>query len=147
MQRRHWLSHIIMQQVLLLPNVNRGLWSYCEVRSLPFNYPSVDLFAPLCTTNMPSYLDFLPGLKKSLTLEMEWLGKITPSSTKESGQSWSQNHASFTRTQNERRGIFMIMAMINKKVNTPKAQYHVMSVNKKLTAFLNSGHNPIGICD
>ena len=146
MQRRHWLSHII-QQVLLLPHINRGLWSYCEVRSLPFNYPSVDLFAPLCTTNLPSYLDFLPGLKKSLTLEMEWLGKITPSSTKESGQSWSKNHASFTRTQNERRGIFTIMAMINKKVNTPKAQCHVMSVNKKLTAFLNPGHTPIGTCD
>ena len=47
-----------------------------KVRPLAFYQPSADLFGPLCTIYLPSYLNSLPELKKSLKIRMEWFDKI-----------------------------------------------------------------------
>ena len=104
-----------------------------KVGPLPFHQTSANLFAPLYTINLPSYLDYLLELKKSLKLRMEWFGKFTSPLAKESGP--SIYHASFKTIENERRGINTIMPMINKEVNTLEKHYHVMNVNNILTAF------------
>ena len=99
MRRRQWLSHITMQQVLLLPSVqqrkmkerNKSEYTktmvpdprsssdfpkdHGKVRPLAFYQPSADLSAPLCTIYLPSYLNPLLELKKSLKMRMEWFDK------------------------------------------------------------------------
>lgn len=44
-------------------------------------------------------------------------------------------------------GINAIMPMINTPVHTLETQYHIMSINKKTTNFLNESQTPIDVCD
>ena len=39
------------------------------------------------------------------------------------------------------------MPMINKPVHTLETQYHVMSINRKITNFLNTSQTPLDVCD
>ena len=40
---------------------------------LPRSHMGSDLYAPLCTLNLHSDFEFLPDLKISMELELEWL--------------------------------------------------------------------------
>ena len=82
--------------------------------------------------NLPSYFEFLPDLKISMELELEWTESVSNSLIFAKAYSWSKHHASLKRGDCGIPGINAIMPMINKPVHTLETQYHVMSINRKL---------------
>ena len=120
---------------------------YSEVNHLPSYTTDLSIYAPLCTINLPPYLETLPSLEKSTKYEFQWLDCFSTSFTSETCDSWSKHHASFARRKCGISGINAIMPMINKVVHTLETQYHVMNLNKKSTSFLNPGQTPVDTCD
>ena len=117
---------------------------YCDVGPLPSNHGTKDIFAPLCTVNLPSYFEALPGLSDSIKLEYEWLSTFEVGT----GDGWARHHSSFGRAGDELNiGINGILPMINKQVHTLETQHHVMSLNKKMTNFLNPSQTPVDTGD
>ena len=120
---------------------------YIDVDPLPRSHMGSDFYAPLCTMNLPSYFEFLPDLKISMELELEWLESVSNSVIFGKADSWSKHHASLKRRDCGIPGINAIMPMINKPVHTLETQYHVMSINRKITNFLNTSQTPLDVCD
>ena len=62
-----------------LPTVSKKLESlpkkYSEVPELPSNHKS-DISAPVCTVNLPSYMETLSSLIESIQFEYEWLKTV-----------------------------------------------------------------------
>ena len=74
-----------------LPTVSKKLESlpkeYSKVPELPSNHES-DISAPVCTANLPSYIETLSSLTESIQFEYEWLNN-------ESWCGWTKHHSSF----------------------------------------------------
>ena len=120
---------------------------YIDVGPLPRSHMGSDLYAPLCTMNLPSYFEFLPDLKMTMELELEWLESVSNSLNFGKSDLWSKHHASLKTRDCGIPGINAIMSMINKPVHTLETRYHVMSINRKITNFLNTSQTPLDVCD
>ena len=120
---------------------------YTNVCPLPRSGMGSEIYAPLCTMNLPSYFETLSSLELSLNLEFEWLECVSNSFILGKCDSWSKHHASLKRRKTGIPGINAIMPMINKPVHTIETQYHIMSINKKTTNFLNVSQTPIDVSD
>ena len=46
---------------------------YSEVNPLPFYTTTNNMYTPLCTISLPSYIETLPSLQNSIKLEYVWL--------------------------------------------------------------------------
>ena len=116
---------------------------YCFVGPLPFNPRAKDIFAPMCNVNLPSYMDTLPTLLDSIKVEYQWLSTFVDGK----GIAWAKHHSSYQGLNKPQVGVNAILPMINKEVHTLETQYHVMSLNKKMTTFLNPSQVPVDTCD
>ena len=108
---------------------------YSEVLELSSNHKS-GISAPVCTVNLPSYMDTLSSFTESIYFEHEWLNN-------ESWCEWAKHHFSFQIFGTEIDVVVNpILPMINKEVHRLDKMYHVMNLNKKITNFLNSSQTP-----
>ena len=89
-----------------------------EVNPLPFYTTTNNMYAPLCTISLPSYIETLPSLQNSIKLEYVWLDTFCSSFPSHTCDSWSKHHASSKRYECGLSGINAIMPMINKVVHT-----------------------------
>ena len=101
---------------------------------------------PLCTINLPSYVESLPPLGYSVNLELEWLECVSNTFVFGKCNSWSK-HALLKRRTCGIPGINAIMPMLKNPVHTPETQYHVMSINKKTTNVLNDNQTAVDLRD
>ena len=87
---------------------------YADVAPLPAYHTGKALFAPLCTINLPDYVEsnIFPALNESIEMEYEWPKKFTPPIPEDTGQSWARFHASRKRNKNATRGTNAIFPMI-----------------------------------
>ena len=127
-----------------LPTVSKKLESlpkeYSEVPELPSNHES-DISAPVCTANLPSYMETLSSLTESIQFEYEWLNN-------ESWCGWTKHHSSFQRFGSEINvGVNAIFPIINQEVHRLDTIHYVMNLNKKIANFLNPSRTPVDTCD
>ena len=92
-----------------IPAVSKKLESLpkecSEVPELPSNHKS-DISAPVCTVNLPSYMETLSSLTESMQFEYEWLNN-------ESCCEWAKHQSSFQRSGTEINvGVNAILPMI-----------------------------------
>ena len=92
-----------------IPAVSKKLESLpkecSEVPELPSNHKS-DISAPVCTVNLPSYMETLSSLTESMQFEYEWLNN-------ESCCEWEKHQSSFQRSGTEINvGVNAILPMI-----------------------------------
>ena len=101
------------------------------------------LFVPVCTSNI-DYLTFSHGeFDRSKTQEILWLDNAETNAC----TPWSSFHSKEIMETNKCPGINALMPMLNKKVSTLDAQYHIMCIVKKLICHINQHQIPIDVSD
>ena len=115
---------------------------YITFKDLPCGTKS-PLFAPVCTSNI-EYKDFSHEMfDKGKSEEIYWLNQADS----ETCVAWSSFHAKSFNIEDQCPGINALMPLINKKVSTLEAQYHLMCIIKKVIHYINKHQIPIDVSD
>ena len=105
------------------------------------------LFVPVCTSNIDYYNFSHAEFDKERSQEILWLEENDINKS----DPWSSYHSkAITDTdQNsyDPTGINALMPMINKKVHTLDAQYHIMSLIKNHISYINKDQIPVDVSD
>ena len=115
---------------------------YVAFKDVPCGTKS-SLFMPVCTTNIDYHQFTNTEFDKGRNAEISWL----ESAEKTQCIPWSSFHSTTTSSIDQTPGINALMPLINKKVSTLEAQYHIMSMVKKIVQYVNHNQVPIDVSD
>ena len=79
--------------------------------------------------------------------ERKWIDLMTIATIVEESSSWAKYHSNVKRKEVEEIGIQSILPLIDKPVQTLRAQHHCMNIISDTIKYINPGQIPVDTCD